>query len=182
MELKTLTTLSVAMIAMFAAIAPSNARIAMGTNRDWSKRVRTGAPTQSAKGIQLTLRTLKESYRSDEEVLLWLRVRNSTRRSLFLVETYSEREYKFDVKNENGEGMRLTEEGERLLNNNAIYRSGPLMIEPGGEKQHSVSINRIYEMTTPSMYTVTVRRKIFKLNGQQFAEAVSNALKIRILE
>lgn len=177
-----MTSLSVAMIAMLAAIAPSNAGIAMGTNRDWSKHVRPGSATQSAKGIQLTLRTLKENFRSDEEVLLWLRVRNSTRRSVFLVETYSEREYKFDVKNEKGEGVPLTEEGERLLNNNAIYRSGPLMIEPGEEKQHNVSINRIYNMTTPGMYTVTVRRKVFKLNGQQFAEAVSNALKVRVLE
>lgn len=180
----TLSGTMIAMIVMIAAIATSNTGAGMEINGGWTKQVVPAPDTQSArsKGIQLTVRTEKESFDSDEVVLLLLSVRNTTRRAVFLVETYSAREYKFDVKNEKGEDVLLTEEGQHLLTNNAVYRSGPLTIEPGEEKQHNVSINRIYDMTAPGTYSVTVRRKIFKMSGKLFTEAISNTLKVTIAD
>lgn len=132
--------------------------------------------------VELYARTEEEMYIPGEPILLKVLVRNKTEKAFLLVDTRRpERDYKFDVRNEEGESVALTKDGEDLVNNTAIFRRVAVEIKPGEEVQHSFTINKLFEMSVPNTYSVTVKRAIRGQDGQPLAEVISNTVKIKVV-
>ena len=148
-----------------------------------SKQAASVSNAQKAllEGIQFSARLEKELASSAEPNLLRLSIKNVSKSVVLLAATYPERDYKFDVRNEKGESAPLTKAGEHLVNDTSVYRSVRLKIKPGEEIQHNVAINRLYDMSAPGTYFITIKRKVFGQEHKIFAEAVANIVKVRVV-
>jgi hypothetical protein len=121
-------TLAIAIVNVATLAFGFNIQIARGTSH--GVRPVPGAQKLIRKGAQLFIRTERASLSADQPALLILSFRNNTKEPLFLEETYPERDYKFDVRNEREERVPLTEEGRRLVTNTSIFKNVGLKIEP----------------------------------------------------
>jgi hypothetical protein len=128
--------------------------------------------------VQLTARVEKGVIQPGEPDTLILYVRNDSKAVVNLVETYPERDYAFDVKDQSGKCVSLTENGEKLVSNTSIYRRGPLKIQPGKDVYHRVIISQLYDMTAPGEYSVSVSRKIFGPDFKLLTTVTSVPVKV----
>ena len=140
-----------------------------------------GVQRKTANTVHLSAGVKKEIFGSKELLPLTLSIKNNTRTAVFLLETYPERDYSFQVRNERGETVSLTEAGEHLVNNTSTYRSIKLRIEPGQEVHHTVTINKLYDMTTPGVYAITIRRKVVTKKGKEPIEIKSDTISVTII-
>lgn len=132
------------------------------------------------KGAQLFMRMESEPLSADKPALLVLSFRNNTKEPLFLEDTYPERDYKFDVRDEQDESVPLTENGRRLVTNTSVYKNVGLKIEPGKQMEHQVDINGLYDLTGHGTYRVTAKRKVLRQDGSEF-EITSNTIKFKVI-
>src|SRR6185369_12431467 len=85
-----------------------------------------------ARSLLLSARTEKPSFSPGEPIVCRVEATNNSRNVLVLVDTYHpEWDYKLDVRNEAGEKVPLTKDGERLMRNISIYKSVSVEIFPG---------------------------------------------------
>jgi hypothetical protein len=136
---------------------------------------------KTPKGLQLVARTEKATFSTGEPILLSVFARNNGRRALFIVDTYHpEWDTKFDVRNEAGESVALTEDGKRLTKTIAIFRQARVEIYQGDEVQKDFVINRLFEMTAPGPYSITVKRSFCVTGTDVFRVANSNIVKVTV--
>ncbi|HEX5733475.1 MAG TPA: hypothetical protein VF131_11635 [Blastocatellia bacterium] len=141
-----------------------------------------GGQKPASDSVQLFVQTEEEMYIPGEPILLKVVVRNNTQNTIFIVDTRNPaRDFKFDVRNEEGESVALTKDGEDLVNNTAIFRRVAVEIKPGKEVEHSFTINKLFEMTVPGTYSVTVKREIRGQDGHPLGEVTSNTVKIKVV-
>lgn len=132
------------------------------------------------KGAQLIVRMESEPLSADKPALLVLSFRNNTKEPLFLEDTYPERDYKFDVRDEQDESVPLTENGRRLVTNTSVYKNVGLKIEPGKQMEHQVDINGLYDLTGHGTCRMTAKRKVLRQDGSEF-EITSNTIKFKVI-
>jgi hypothetical protein len=137
----------------------------------------------SSEALQLVVSTEKSSFSVGEPILLTVTSRNNGRKVLVLENTFhAEWDYKLDVRNEAGESVALTEEGRRLTKNNSIYASTNIDLHPGEEVQKDFVITKLFEMTTPGKYSISVNRQFWIPDLDVYRPATSNTVKITIVE
>ena len=135
---------------------------------------------KTSKGLQLLAKTDKATFITGEPILLSVFARNNGRKALFIVDTYHpEWDTKFDVRNEAGESAALTEDGKRLTTI-AIFRQVRVEIYPGDEVQQDFAINKLFEMTAPGTYSITVKRSFCVTGTDVFRVASSNIVKVTV--
>lgn len=150
-----------------------------GFNNSQSRQSEAAAGTQIPhKGVQLTIRVEKEFIDPDEPDVLTLSVKNGSKSVVNLVETYPERDYEFEVKDQTGQRVPLTENGKKLVTNSAIYRCGPLKIRHGKEVYHRLVVNQLYDMRAPGEYFISASRKIFGPDFKHLTTVISTPVKV----
>lgn len=157
--------------------------ITIGKRSGTSDVVAADSPARNtnASGLVLSARIEKASFNPGEPIPLRVSVTNSSRKVLVIVDTYHpEWDYKLDVRNEAGETVPLTKDGERLMRNISIYKSISVWLYPGDTVQADFVINELFEMNTPGTYSVTSKRKFLTLDSSGYDFATSNTVKITI--
>lgn len=150
-----------------------------GFNNSQSRQGEAAAGTQIPHGsVQLTIRAEKEFIDPEEPDILILSIKNGSKSVVNLVETYPERDYEFEVKDQIGQRVPLTESGKKLVSNTAIYRCGPLKIRPGKEVYHRLVVNHLYDMRAPGEYFISASRKIFGPDFKHLTTVISTPVKV----
>jgi hypothetical protein len=135
----------------------------------------------ASEGLQLVVKTEKATFTPGEPIVLSVVARNHSAKPLFIVDTYHpEWDTKFQVRNEAEESAALTEDGERLTKSIAIFRDIRVEINPGDEVQKDFVINKLFEMTAPGTYSITVKRSFCFSGTDVFMVAMSNIIKVTI--
>jgi hypothetical protein len=135
----------------------------------------------TSEGLQLVVKTEKATFTTGEPILLSVFARNNGAKPLFIVDTYHpEWDTKFVVRNEAEESAALTEDGERLTKSIAIFRDIRVEINPGDEVQKDFVINKLFEMTAPGRYSITVKRSFGVTGTDVFRVATSNIVKVTV--
>lgn len=137
----------------------------------------------TSKGLQLVVKNEKATFTPGEPILLTVVARNDGQRPLFIVDTYHpEWDTKFDVRAEAGDRVALTEDGERLTKNIAIFRDVRVEINPGDEVKRDFVINKLFDLTAPGTYSITVKRSFCFSGTDVFMVATSNSVKVTVAD
>lgn len=146
------------------------------------KQVKLPSDKRSAsKAVELNIHLEKTLTLIDESNSLALTIKNNSKEVLLIFVTYPARDYEFDVRNEEGQSIRLTETGDILVNNPSIFMRGHLELEPGETIEHKVQINKIYDMSVPGKYSVRVKRKVYDQKGNEYSEVISNRVEVQVV-
>jgi hypothetical protein len=105
-----------------------------------------------------------------------------TKKTLFLEETFPEREYEIAVRNLRGELVKLTERGETLRNNKGQeYRVLALRVNAGERHNDTIDVAGLYDLSVPGVYIVNASRRVQKVNSNTWTDVESNTLKITVV-
>jgi hypothetical protein len=152
----------------------SNSNESESVSREWGK---------VTEGFRLSAKLEKRQVGPGEPILLKLSIRNATKRVLHLEETSPEKEYKIDVRNERGENAQLTKQGQLLQDNSENdFKVLAVSIGPKQEREDTIEINRLHDMTARDTYAITVRRKVPKQDHTGWTEVVSNTVKVKVVD
>lgn len=135
-----------------------------------------------SEGFQLSARLEKELVGPCEPVILVVVMRNASKGILSLAESSPERDYKFVVKDDQGASIPLTRYGKRLMDSTEEFRLVTLKMKSQEEIRSEILINRIYDMTLSSTYSIIVKRNVFRQDGKGLAEVISNVVKVKIAQ
>lgn len=155
----------------------------MQKNDSQSKQDSTASSIKSpaSKGLQFSAKTVKESFSLDEPIVLKVSVRNDTRMTFYLPDTFHpEWDYKLEVKNEKRENVPLTADGERLMKDIAIFRQVNKEIAPGDQLQRDFQINKLFKMADSGSYAITVSHQAWDPKRGEFITITSNTVKVRV--
>jgi hypothetical protein len=144
-----------------------------GRNREKKK--------QESEYIEMVVETEEREFVSDENIYIYMTVRNKTNKNFYLRDTYPSRDYRFEVYDEGGNVVPMTENGIHLANSNTLWRNGAIMMPPGKEVQHSTTISKLFDMSKPGIYFITVKRRVHDMDGKLYAEIVSNTLAVTVI-
>src|SRR2546425_10606596 len=159
-----------------------SAAISLGMGMITGKKKNPQKVGRVTEGFQLTAVAEKELVKSGTAARLRIRIKNITNRPLYLAEMGTEKDYKVRIWNDSGKPISLTEHGKVLQNTEGdVYMNLSLVIQPGQEREDTLEIGKIYEMTTPGNYWVIVERKVGKLAGKGVAQAESNTVRIKVV-
>ncbi len=135
----------------------------------------------TSKGLQFSAEIEKEVFSPNELIVLKVSVKNTTQMTYYLPDTYHpEWDYNLEVKNEKRENVPLTADGERLMKNIAIFRQVNKEIAPGTELHRDFQISKLFKMTAPGLYAVTVKHRVWEPKSGAFSTITSNTVKVRI--
>lgn len=138
---------------------------------------------KTPKGLQLVARTEKATFTPGEPILLKVLARNIGAKPLFIVDTYHpEWDTKFAVRNESEQNVALTADGKRLTKTIAIFRQVRIEIHPDEEVQEEFVISKLFEMTAPGTYAITVKRSFCFTGTDVFMVATSNTVKVTVAD
>jgi len=137
----------------------------------------------TSKGLRLAMKIEKATFAPGEQIAITVVARNDSEERLFVIDTYHpEWDTKLDVKEEAGGKVALTEDGERLTKNIAIFRDIRVEINPGDELQKDFVINKLFDMTAPATYSITVKRSFCFSGTNVFMVATSNTVKVTVVD
>jgi hypothetical protein len=97
----------------------------------------SGAVTE---GFQLSARAEEESILSGAPATLRVRIKNRTKKSLYLAEAGAEMDYKVTVYSDSGRIIPLTEHGKALANSEGFMINVNLVIKPGEEREDLLDV------------------------------------------
>jgi hypothetical protein len=134
-------------------------------------------------GFRLSAHPWSVQAKVDQPVLLRLTIKNVTKRDLEVREALPRREYEIDVRNSRGETVPLTDFGQQLLENRWLgFRVRDIKVEPGEERQDTVDIAKLRDLSVPGTYYVKAKRRIKKRNGKGWGEVASNMVRVTIVK
>ncbi|MFL6546562.1 MAG: hypothetical protein ACJ8LM_15480 [Candidatus Udaeobacter sp.] len=137
------------------------------TPRNVTKQTKPEQSSEAEGGIKLLVSVSKEHFQVGEPILLKLVLKNDTSQELRLVST-GIKDYKLDVKNEQGKLMPLTAAGEALKRTEVISVSkGRITLEPAEERdQGEIPLTDRFKLTEPGKYVIVVRRPGLLTDGK----------------
>jgi hypothetical protein len=133
-------------------------------------------------GFLLSAHLEKSRVKTHETVLIKLSIKNGSKSVLYLVETSPEKEYSLDVRDSRGESVKLTEAGQRLLENKDVdFRVIGVKVKPGAERLDAVDIGKFYDVSAPGTYQIKAIRKVKNPKAQVWTEVVSNTVTLTVV-
>jgi hypothetical protein len=137
---------------------------------------------QPAAGFLLTAVTQKDVIRFDEPLKLGLTIKNVSKWTRFIRETFVTEQYRLIVLNERGDPVALTKYGEKELKpREDHYGQAVKTINPGEESRDTIEVNKLYEMSSAGTYSITAWRVItFDKDGKEAGPVQSNTVKVRV--
>ena len=131
-----------------------------------------GAVTE---GYQLSLRVNKESFYTNEPVLVTIIFRNASTNFLPYAEpSGSDLDFSILVADQNGRQLPDAADVDRTTGHSVRFI-------PGTQHKFQLDLRKRFEFSKPGVYSVTVRRKIPQQNGVGWTEVNSKPAKIMVL-
>jgi hypothetical protein len=105
----------------------------------------------------------KTAFKIGEVIVINLTVKNNDDVELFVHQSCATLDYKLTVKDEYGQLVSLTKEGQRRTNRyEMICPSKKVQIEPGKSKQDNINLTQLYDLSATGKYYVSVNRSARK--------------------
>lgn len=144
------------------------------------RKTRPDRKTKNTDILQLLIDIGKDTFSPSEAIRLQFHLKNVSKEVLTVKQGSPWRDYTLDVTTESGEGVPFTELGIRL----GSMRDGRsvkfIKLEPDKELVDSLDIRDFYKLASDGIYIIKAKRIIYRGEGKQAVEAVSNTLKIKI--
>lgn len=135
-----------------------------------------------SEGIQISLQPNKEIVRRKEPVLIKVFLKNTTKMPITIAESTPEKDYNFSVTDDKGKSLPLTAYGENLSKNAEEYKRTLLVIKPGQVVEKTVAIDKLYDLSNSNTFYVSAKRAVFKLATKGMAQAISNTIKLQVID
>jgi hypothetical protein len=150
------------------------------TRRSVAEQTKPEQSSEAEVRIKLLVSVSKEHFQVGEPILLKLVLKNDTSQELRLTST-GLKDYKLDVKNEQGKLMPLTATGEALKRIEVISVSkGKITLQPAEElDEGEFPLTDRFELTEPGKYVIIVRRPGL-LTGGKLSTIGSNKITVTI--
>lgn len=173
------------LLGVLTALASGTA--AMGQNRDAVVKTEEDKSVwgEPVLGQALSISTEKREYAPGEAIVLVIRIKK--------VGTNESPSFTYDVRRQDavtmllpdGKQPPLTAEEERRRKEPARDGAFGVRLKPGEERRRELELTRIFDMTAPATYTVSVRRHVVVGNGEDYArvqgEVTSNRIAINVV-
>lgn len=131
---------------------------------------------ESLQEFQITAQTTgdKTMFKLGDHIPLGLTVTNNSSMEIYVVESYAERDYKIEVKNEIGQDIPLTKIGKRLTDPaTPVWRIKKVKIDPGKSIQSNIDIAALYDMSVAGVYSISISRTAKKADGKLIRAATN---------
>jgi hypothetical protein len=137
-----------------------------------------GPPSQ---GFRLCVELDKRQVKIGEPVLLRVAIKNITKQELMLGEATPEVENRATVTNRNGETVKPTAKGKRLISR-GDWCCHPLeiMVGPGQVHNETLAIDKLFEVSAIDTYSITIRRLVGKLDKSGVVHLTSNTVRLKV--
>jgi hypothetical protein len=167
----------IGIIICFAATA-----LGVGIDVTNQRRKRLETSVRVTEGFQLSAKAENELVKSGASATLRVRIKNVTKKDLYLAEAGIEKDYIVRIFSDTRRTIPLTEHGKVLQSTRGdVYMNLSLLIKPGEEREDVIDISKIYDMKAPGNYSVVLERKVGKLEGKGVAQAESNTVHIKVI-
>lgn len=148
-----------------------------GLKASWLERP---SHSTSHSQVRLSVRPYYDPIGRGQPCILQLTVRNRTKETLYLSDTYPERDYRFEVRDSRGRALALTKEGEHLANNLAVFKHVSLELKPGAAHSDTLVLSKLYDLSAPDTYAIWVTRAVYGSDSELFANAGSKVVRITV--
>jgi hypothetical protein len=120
------------------------------------------APAPANQGLIIVAQTAKSTYASGESIKLDVIVRNSGDADASIGgSAFDLSSFRFVVLDPSSHAVPQTAFGKKLLAvPTRVRKNVPLKIGAGWQRRYEFELNRMYDLTTPGMYSVTVKRVV----------------------
>ena len=108
----------------------------------------------------------QDTFRSGEDIKLFLTLKNKTNLTVGLFDVQPERSFNSTVKDANGSNVFATAEGQKKMKPDIIMARESISIEPGKTFNfREVRLNELFDLTQASNYTLEVKRNYYFENA-----------------
>lgn len=130
-------------------------------------------------GFQLIAKVESE-IKPDTPVVLQLALRNTTDKTLVRGESWPEKQFNLDIKDDRGANMPLTRYSEELKVREPLGIAS-VKVDPSQELTYNLVISRMYDLTMSGTYTLTATTYVRRQDGKAKIELKSNPVRFTIL-
>jgi len=110
--------------------------------------------------VQVTASVAKGNFAVGEPITLKLVLKNNTDDDLVMTSAGARSDYELVVRNGEGKLAPLTKAGERHQQNRGFRISvGRVILKPGEEREDTISVTELYDLSTPGNYSLFVKRE-----------------------
>ncbi len=133
-------------------------------------------------GLQLSLALEKKEVLVDEPLLVKFSTKNVARKPLFVLESNPDTDYRFDVRDDKGNVVPLTEYGKKILSTAEEVRMVLVKLRPGEETHSEVRAERIVQLNVAGTYYITAKRRVPQASNNltKLVEISSNTVRVVI--
>ena len=142
------------------------------------KRAAGDRGTGKAK-YELSVKIKGDSAASGNPVLLTLTLRNNSEESVFVVDTGTVSDYKFEIKNAGGEVVQPSDRGRKKLASTGFKRI-VREVKPGQEISSEIDLGELFDLSAGAGYTLILKRNILMSDKEHSSEIESNPIKIEL--
>jgi hypothetical protein len=142
----------------------------------------------TTEGFQLSVASDKETYDLGRPIMLSVLLRNVSNQPLRFGQTDVETDYNIEIVGADGKMAPLTAYGKELHSlDRPILHAFAVSLKTGESIEHTLPLDKLYDVSRVGVYNVTVTRKVPKENAPQstvppqFAEIRSNTIRITVL-
>jgi hypothetical protein len=151
-----------AIMVTILGIAISLCFITMTIAQTEKKKSNDNIPKQELK-ITAQVDKDKTAFKVGEVIVISLTVKNNDDVELFVLQSCATLDYKLTVKDEYGQLVSLTKEGQRRTTRSEIYCSyKTVKIEPGKSKQDNINLTQLYDLSAKGKYYISANRSAQK--------------------
>ncbi len=140
----------------------------------------TSMSKNRSKRVELSIITERTEFRSESPIKLTLRVTNLSKRSIIVVATVPERDYKVVVKDESDRIVSVKAEWTPQFR--LPTRREQVRLNSGESLQEVIELTELYDLRRPGRYTVSVSRAITIMPQKRLEKITSDTLAIRVVE
>ena len=134
-------------------------------------------------GFGLIVNLEKDQVGPCQPIRLAITIKNASEDELSFWETCPESDYRFIVEDDKGQVVPLTRYGQRIEKNREIVLSAvPVALKPNDERQDTILLNRIYDMTIEGKYDITAWRHVRTRDNKGHTKLISNTVEVEIAE
>ena len=134
----------------------------------------------ASEGCQLSIEAEKYKFNYCQPIALKVTIRNSGTKQISFADTSPYYDFTVTVINDKGESVPLTAYGKHITSNRGNSRNVMIQLDPGQKREYFLLVNRMHDMSFKGIYSITVKRSVFKRDGEGLAEVVSNTIEVEV--
>ena len=168
------------LVAIGLIVAPSQAqegRTAQGDTRRAPPN--QDQHNQSKREARLQIQPEHEPLIPKESCTFVLSVTNLSSAPVSVQSSFPERDYQFDLRDEHGESVPMSEASRKQLEDGAVYKNVGIKLGPRDHFEEKADLCDMYNLSSPGNYTVRVKCRVWREDGSGF-EITSRLLRFRV--